>query len=317
MRTLLLICALAVLTSSSSWAQTSSSEASTGPAYRLQALYRANVAQSYEITEATSVVRTLNDSSQTKYDRKVTYYTTVRCLSSIDGISKLDINIDSLIYRFEADGQEIDYHSQNDITPKNFADLNNYIGPLNRPYELTMSPYGEVTNVEGEQIQFWRDYLTENSSDLDSVILLIWMQSLDRENLLQIGDLQKRVLPGRRTELASNWKHSLGLRVDGVVFADEATTTFEEYAAGIYTIRTTDTIAAPEQTIHVYGIPYVTRVMEGAAEVDHSIQLSTAGTINFVSSKVKAWFTGSAANHTFTHKITSTTTWNLTGQYQW
>ena len=316
LRILLLICATS-LVAFPALAQTAATAASAGPTYRLQALYRANVAQSYTITEETTAVRTLADSTKQEYNRIVTYYTTVRCLSSIDGISELDVNIDSLIYRFESDGKVVEYDSQTDITPKNFADLNNYIGPLNRPFEITMSPYGEVTNLEGENIQFWRDYLTENSKDLDSVIYLIWMQSLDRENLLQYGDLQKRVIPGTRMQVDSSWEHNFGVRIDGVVYSDKAKTTFVENSGGVYTLTTQDTIAAPSQKVHVYGIPYVTTVQEGAAAVDHTMTLSSAGTINGVKSAVNAWFRGKAANQVFTHKIASTTTWKLTGQYQW
>ena len=53
-----------------------------------------------------------------------------------------------------AEGKTIEYDSQTDITPKNFADLNNYIGPLNRPFTLTVSPYGEVSAIEGDEIEF-------------------------------------------------------------------------------------------------------------------------------------------------------------------
>ncbi len=316
---LLLLAALMLVISGTAHAQKTGTEsASSGPAYRLQALYRAGVAQSYEITEQTTVERTHSDSAKKTYDRTMTYFTTIRCIESMDGISKLVINIDSLRYRFSAEGKTIEYDSQQDITPKNFADLNNYIGPLNRPYTITVSPYGEVSNLEGEQIQFWRDYLAENSEGLDSVIYLIWNQSLEEENLYQYGDLQKRVIPGLRIQKDSSWDLNMTLRVDGVIYQGRTFATFNDYSGGVYTLSVQDTIpAVTQQAIHVYDVPYITRVADGAAVVDHTVTLSATGTIQGVTSAVSAWFRGEVLNEVFTQKITSTTSWKLTGQYQW
>lgn len=296
-------------------------ESATPPArreYRLQALYRAGIAQSYEVVEQTTVERIHSDSSRKTYERTATYQITVRCIESLDGIAKLIINIDSLVYRFKAAGLEIAYDSQKDITPKNFADLNNYAGPLNRTFEITVSPYGEVTKLSGEQIDFWRDYLQQNAADLDSVVYTIWMQSLDRENLLQYGDLQKRVIPGTRKGVDSTWRHAYASRIDGVIYEGTVTSRLANNSGGLYTIITKDTIAArPQQPIHVYGIPYVSNVRDGGAVIDNELLLTANGTINEVKHVAKSWFRGVVKNEPFTHKVTTTTMWKLTGQYQW
>lgn len=296
-------------------------QAGTAPAgreYRLQALYRSGIAQNYEVVEQTTVERTHSDSSQKTYERKVTYFVTVRCIESMDGIAKLVVNIDSLIYAFKAKGEQITYDSQKDITPKNFADLNNYIGPLNRTFELTVSPYGEVTKISGEQVEYWRDYLQQNSADLDSVVYSIWMQSLDRENLLQYGDLQKRVIPGLRKGVDSTWNHDLSLRIDGVVYDGKVTSRFASYTGGLYSLITKDTISArKKQLVHIYGIPYLSTIDEGGAIVDNTLVLSASGTINEVTTITSAWFRAKILNEEFSHKMTTTTQWKLTGQYQW
>ena len=67
----------------------------------------------------------------------------------------------------------------------------------------------------------------------------------------------------------------------------------------------------------MYDVPYITRVADGAAVVDHTVTLSATGTIQGVTSAVSAWFRGEVLNEVFTQKITSTTSWKLTGQYQW
>ncbi len=292
--------------------------APSGREYRLQALYRAGIAQNYEVVEQTTVERTHSDSSKKTYDRKVTYFMTVRCIESMDGISKLIVNIDSLLYRFSSAGMEVTYDSQKDIAPKNFADLNNYLGPLNRSFEITVSPYGEVTRLSGEQIDFWKDYLRENTSDIDSLVSTIWLHSLERDNLLQYGDLQKRVVPGLRKGVDSTWKHDLAMRVDGVVFEGRATSRLASYTGGLYTLITKDSIPVrKDQEVHVYGIPYLSTVLDGYVITDNTLMLSTNGTINDVTMVSNAWIRARVKSEVFTHRITSTTAWKLTGQYQW
>lgn len=298
----------------------SAQQPATAPAreYKLQTLYRASIAQSYEFVEQTSVERIYRDSSKVTYARTATYFMTVRCIESLDGVAKVVVNLDSLLYKFTADGQDVTYDSQKEITPKNFADLNNYIGPLNRSFELTYSPYGEVTNVSGDQIDFWREYLEQNASDLDTVLYTIWMQSLSRENLLHVGDLQKRTIPGLRKAVDSSWKHQLTLRLDGTEYAGSVRSRLASYEGGLYHIITQDTLAAtPGQMIHTYKIPELAKVISGSTTVNSTILLSTAGTINEFTSIAKGSLQLLAGREPITQNTTTTLQWKLLGQYQW
>lgn len=289
-----------------------------GREYRLQALYRPGIAQSYEITEVDTVVRMHSDSSTKSYTRSVTYFTTVRCLESQEGFSNVLVNLDSMRYAFSADNMTITYDSQKDVTVKQFADLTNYVGPLNRSAELRYNAYGDVLSVKGEQLDWIRDYLKENGNDMDSVLTLIWNQSVSDANLLQYCDIQKRAIPGRKTIVDSSWTHKLALRIDGVIFDGSVRSTLASYSGGLYTITTRDTIQAVKaQPVHVYGVSYVTSVVDGQAVVDNTMSLAATGSINEVTSRVKARFRGKAYNEIFTNTITSITTWKLTGQYQW
>ncbi len=285
--------------------------------YRLQASYRAGIAQNYAVTETTNAVRTHSDGSKKTYTRAVTYMMTVRCIESLNGTSTLAVNIDSLKYAFTAEGGQITYDSQNDITPKSFGDLNNYMGPMNRTFEITVGPYGEITKLAGEQVDYWRGYLKESASSMDSVTALIWNQSLEPENLLHYGDLQKRVVPGLRVYIDSAYGHQFTVRTDGVVYSGSARSKLTEYASGFYTISTKDTIPANAQPIHVFGVPYISRLKDGKAAIDHTVTITSQGTINAISSKVDAWFRAAAENEEYTQAVTSTTEWKLVGQYQW
>lgn len=289
-----------------------------GREYRLQALYRPGIAQNYEITEIDTVVRTHSDSSSRSYIRKVVYFATVRCTESNDGFSTLTVNLDSLQYAFTSEGVELTYDSQKDVTIKQFADLTNYVGPMNRQPDIRYNAYGDVLSIKGEQLEWMRDYLRENGDGLDSVMALIWNQSVNDDNILQYADLQKRVLPGKKVAVDSSWQHDLRLRLDGVMFAGKVRSKLAGYSGGLYSVVLRDTInVIPDQPIHAYGVPYISTVIDGKALVDHSIELAASGSINQVVSSAKARFRARAYNEVFTHDVTSITTWKLTGQYQW
>lgn len=296
----------------------SAGEAPKGREYRLQALYRAGIAQSYEITEVDTVTRIHSDSSVRTYTRKVVYYATARCTESMEGFATVTVNLDSMEYAFNSEGVSITYDSQKDVMIKQFADLMNYVGPLNRQPDIKYNAYGDVLSVKGEQLEWMRDYLKESGDGLDSVMALIWKQSVEDANILQYADLQKRVLPGKKVAVDSSWRHAFQLRLDGVVYGGNVRSKLAGYSGGLYTASTADTIAAvPNQSIHVYGIPYIATVLDGKAIVHHTVDLASTGSINKVVSNANATFRARAYNEVFTHVVSSTTTWKLTGQYQW
>jgi len=286
--------------------------------YRAQVIYTAGVAQSYEITEQTTATRWYSDSSQKNYDRTVTYFTTIRCIESMDGIARVVVNVDSMRYRFMADGRLVEYDSEKDVSPKNFSDINAYIGPLNRPFTLTVSPYGEVSALEGEQVEYWRDYLADNSSGIDSVTYLMWTQAISDENLLHYGDLQKRVVPGLTTGKDSTWNLTMTLRVDGVTYKGRTKATLTDVDGGLLTMTVSDTLqAVAPQPLRVYGVPYVVQLMEGHADVSHTLQMSRTGSIQQVDNVASTRWKGRVLMEEFTQRVRTTTTWKLKGQYQW
>jgi len=317
MQRILLLLTLCAVGATLTLAQRTGIAAAAPAQYRLQATYRAGIAQNYSITEVTNAVRTHSDGSKKEYSRTMTYMMTVRCLESLDGTATLAVNIDSLKYAFLAEGGQINYDSQTEVTPKHFGDLNNYMGPMNRTFEITVGPYGEITKLAGEQVDYWRTYLKESASSMDSVTSLIWNQSLDPENLLHFGDLQKRVVPGLRVYIDSAYAHQFTLRNDGVVYTGPVKSKLVDYTSGFYTISTKDTIRATPQPLHVYGVPYISQLTDGRAVVDHTVTITSQGTINAISSKVDAWFRAAAQSEVYTQAVTSTTEWKLVGQYQW
>lgn len=291
--------------------------APSGRMYRLETIYTAGVAQNYELVEKSSVVRTHSDGSQKTYSREVKQYITLRAIESMNGISKVVANLDSLEYHFSTEGATVEYNSQVDVTPKTFPDLNTYIGPLNRTFTMSVNSYGEVNSIEGEDISFWRDYIKENSSDLDSITTLIWEQSLSDDNLLQMADIQKRIIPGLKVGVDSTWAHELALRINGVLFKSSVKSKLAQNTGGLYVISTTDTVRAQPQQIRTQGIPAISHLINGWAAVNSELTLRNTGVLEELQTKVKASYQAKVQMETYTEEVTATYTWKLTGQYQW
>jgi hypothetical protein len=286
--------------------------------YRLQSLYRPGIAQLYIADIRDTVVRTHGASTSKSYTRYVRLFMTLRCIESSDNISKVLANVDSLMYEFTADDKMVTYDSQKDIAPKNFLDLNNYLGILNRTAEITYNPYGEVKAVGGDNLEWIRDYLSENLADIDSVTSTIWNQSVSDFGVLHIADLQKRVVPGRRIAVDSSWRHAYALRCDNIEFPGIVKSTFSNYGNGVYTITTVDTLQAkPDTPFHVYGISELSRVVDGTVALNCALDLTTTGTINRVEQQSHAKIRARVGNDMFTTESRSTIVWSLQGQFQW
>ncbi len=314
----IVVCIGLMVTPTATAQKTSSAAPPPVKEFRLQASYRSGIAQSYEVTEKTSVQRVHSDSSVRSYQREVLTYVTVRCVESMDNVSRVVVTADSVVYKFVTGPSVIDYDSQRDLAPKAFPDLNNYVGVLNRSYELTYSPYGEVTKVAGDQIDFWREYIQTNVGDLDTLISTIWLQSLSDENLMHLGDVQKQIVPGTKKAFDSSWIHNMRLRVDGVVYEGKARSTFKSYDGGVFTIATSDTLPARTRwPLHVFEIPDLVQMQEGNAVVNATLQLSTSGTLNALDATIAAVFRGQVGKEIFTQNINSTQSWKLVRQYQW
>ncbi len=297
--------------------QSSTQKPLPGREYRLEVKYTSGVALLYEFVETTNVERTHSDGSKKNYKREVKHFITMRIIESLDGISKVIVNIDSLQYSFEAGPVLVSYDSQVDITPKNFSDLHYYIGTLNRPFTLTINSYGEVSKVEGEQIEFWRDYIEENAADLDSMTLHIWRQCLADNNLLHIGDIQKRLVPGLKVGVDSTWKHDFSFLINSLAFHDKVESRFAKNLGGYYQIVTKDTLQAQPQPVRSYGIGSLSTLIDGTATVDNELILRNTGLVEELTSKISATYKASVLNEIYTEDVQSTMKWKLTGQFQW
>lgn len=313
--------ALAFLSPAIAFAQSSKQIDKSGAQarlYRLNPVYRAGIAQNYVLTENTIASRLYKDSTVKDYTRSVKTFVSIRCIESLEGFVTVVVNIDSMIYSFTSDGITITHDTQTDITPKNFADLSLYLAPLNRSYNVSYNAYGEVTKVAGEQLAEIREYLNEYGYDMDSTMRLIWDQGLGDDNLLMIGDIQKRIIPGRRIAMDSSWSHDISVFADGVLYRSPVRSTLKNFDAGNFSLITHDTVYAAEQfRTHFYGIPYIATVLDGKGILHTNFTLSQMGTIQGLTITLDARIRARALSEEFTQTIRTAWEWALEGQYQW
>jgi len=108
------------------------------------------------------------------------------------------------------------------------------------------------------------------------------------------------------------------LRVDGVTYKGRTKATLTDVDGGLLTMTVSDTLqAVAPQPLRVYGVPYVVQLMEGHADVSHTLQMSRTGSIQQVDNVASTWWKGRVLMEEFTQRVRTTTTWKLKGQYQW
>lgn len=288
----------------------------------LKLIYPAGNAFIYVFKDSTKVTRRYSDSSTMTYVREVTYYMSQKAPKDPEnGILDVDVNIDSMDYRFSSGDVTMQYNSQRtkDMQLK-FPDLVAATVPVNRTFRMTYSPYWEVVKTEGEQLDWLRNYIEENNNgQLDSMMLWVWLNGISMTNLAQVGDLEKGVLPDKRIHRDSSWRKPFFIKADGVDCRDDsARSVIKGFHDNAYVIETTISHLTPtKEPLRLYGIPYLVRVVDGKGTGKYTINLSKKGVINSAEADITTVMKAKVKNENFTQTVRSKYSWQILGQYQY
>jgi hypothetical protein len=124
-------------------------------------IYHPNAYRLYKLTEITNVHRVYSDSTTKDFKREVTYFMTLTIFDKPEnGFQNLKIVIDSMIYKFSEENKVIKFNSQSEeMKPIRLKDLEATTVPLNRQFDMTYSPYGEVAKIESQDIEEVIDFI--------------------------------------------------------------------------------------------------------------------------------------------------------------
>lgn len=274
---------------------------------------------SYIYTDSTEVERLYSDSSKLMYKRLVRYYITQRAMKDARGKDvEVECNIDSMEYSFTSGEATIAYTSKSK-NKLSFPDLLAANFPENRSFTIQYSPYNEVANVYGEQLDYWREYDEKYGAGQDSMIRYIFLNSISNENLAHFGDIQRGIFPTGKIAKDSTWKKPYFMRVDGVNCRDDsAKSKIASYSNGLYTISTTanNLIMPPTKRVRLYYVPFLVDVLGGQGNSQHTIEFTNRNFIKSSSAVVNLMMKARANNEVFTQKVRTHYRWDLQAVYK-
>ncbi len=266
----------------------------------------------YTMHDSTEVLRTYSDSSTLKYSRDVTYYLELRANSDpVNGMLELDVNIDSLRYRFKSGESEIVYDNRSKVQLK-FPDLTAATVPVNRECFIKFSPYWEAVSIRGEMLDWLKDYIAKyGEGHLDSMSTYMWLNGISTMAYAQIIDPQKGVLPNDVVKRDSSWKKPYFVKIDGLDCRDDsATTHIASYALGLYTLESDiQHLKVLPKTDRLYGIERMIDILGGEGKGHQTLVINRRGNIISSSSQFNTTVKAHVRNETFSENVQSFYTW--------
>ena len=289
--------------------------------YKLAAKYYTNVANIFKFTEVSEFTRIFDDSSTHKFKRESTFYFSLNSRSIPEnGFTTLDVTIDSLVYRF-TEGEAVYKFNSQDEDPGDIAfnDLQTIFVPLGKSFDMVYSPYGEVAKIEGEKLDWLRNYINKDGSSLmDTVENFMWLDGISKERLEHITNLQKFLfLPGPILQ-DSSWKSLFNIQIDRKNFFDTVDVKIEKIKEGFITINaiSKNLTNLPQSSIF-YGIKgSLVPVTNSRGTGNYKIELSPRGTIRYAEANFNVDIGAKKGNSKFTDKVQVKMTWQLLGQYK-
>lgn len=288
--------------------------AQTAIKYALKTKYPPGPRFNYKFTEKTVVER---QNSKESYQREITYYFTAYTKDSPkDGFLKIELNIDSMLYRLNDGGGNVAYNSQSENAPPVVSDIIAASAILNHPFTFTYSPYGEIVDFTSENLNEVKSYVYQ-MDDENKEQKTLWLEALSPAVFQNVTNLGRNLIPETILKPDSVWKRLVSIHTNGLDFIDTATVQVKDYTNKIYTIvAKADSMKSNLRFLQTIPKPKFIDLMSSTGSAEFSVQLSKSGIIK----RSETSFTGilqlKSSNKTQL-TITSTNVIELTGQFKW
>jgi hypothetical protein len=169
------------------------------------------------------------------YSREVTFFYDVKAPDpKKDGFLTLDISIDSMHYKYTKGDYTYSYNSQGELPGKfSLKDFTANIASLSRYFEMTYSPYGNVSKLEGEALSEYVESLEKKKESFKPVDYFLWSQGAATNRLIQITDMKKILYPEFRLAEDSSFKSPVHIRLNHIDLLDTLDVTLTEVSSGM------------------------------------------------------------------------------------
>lgn len=283
--------------------------------------YKQLVYHTYRVTENTRVKRIFEDSTSNEYSKVVTHWFKVFVPNPKDenGFLVLEINSDSLDYKFDSELKKVEYASReiDKLMPINFKDFFQSYGSDSRFFSLTYSPYGDVAKIEGKDLDAERKNFSQIKDPVNREEVL---NSISDNKLKFMFDVPKGIYPPFEASIDTSWKSEIRYFITNVPFSGEITNTFKGFANNEYRIESTMEslkLDAPMENYYLPDLDKYGTITDGIATGTLETDMFTGGTIKYVKAKLKAILAGKLENYKYNQIVETTYTWDLMGRFSY
>ena len=288
--------------------------------YRLRLNYKVNTFYVYKLTKKEKIHRVYSDSSTKDYERDATYYLTGKIMNfPSKGFQPIDVVIDSLKYRFKDGDAEFTFNSV-DLkgNAARFKDLNMRTPCLGRDFEMTYSPYGEVSAIKSDDIDETLDYVRKNGKGaLSEIDMFAWTNGLSRDKLAYLADMKKIVIPDKRYAIDSVWFSPIVFDANGYYFFDTLATRIAKYNAGVFYIEGYSTSLTPSaMKMYSYNVDKLITIDSCSGGGKVSMELKANGVIKKLTIDYKIKAKIKAGNSSYYEFIDSKAVWERIQTYR-
>jgi hypothetical protein len=185
---------------------------------------------------------------------------------------------------------------------------------------MTYSPYGEVAKVEGDDLDWLRNYVTDpKAKSVDTVTKFIFLDGISKERLSYLADIKKINFPPDAIERDSVWKSPIAFQADGVNFFDTATVKISN-VRGVYVDLEAkfNNVRPMNHGGLYYGVKNeILNVEQAKGSGSFNLELSPKGTVRHSRLITTVESIVPVKNDKFTQTVTTQSDWDLVIQYQY
>ena len=236
-----------------------------------------------------------------------------------DGFLTAEVSVDSLFYKFTEGDAVYEFNSQAENPGAlTFEDLKAVSVPLGKFFDMKFSPYDEVVAVEGEKLDWFRNYVVEQGRGyLDTATSFMWLDGISIERLKYITDVKKLIFPTEPQFIDSLWFSPFHFQIEGLNFSDTVGAKVTQVIDGYKTIEVKNIKLKPyPQTGRFYGIKGMLLSVESAkSNGSFMLSLTPKGSVRRAEGTFETELTSRVRKDKFTEKVSVNAVWELLGQF--
>jgi len=289
--------------------------------YRVDFWMPPTVRHHYSYTEKSDISRTYSDGSVMTYSREVTFFFDVKAPNpEKDGFLTLNISIDSMHYKYVKGDYTYSYNSQGDL-PGNFG-LQDYTAnavSLSKFFNVTYSPYGNISKLEGEELEMHRESIKNKKDSFKPVDYYLWSVGAASPRLIQITDMKKIQYPAFRLAEDSTFKSPLFIQLNHIDLKDTVEMTLNEVSSGM--MYFSGNFNNPEMLTRTARFEDIT---DQLVEIDNvkakgriASELTPRGTPDKTEIDITMEVSGKINREIFSEVVKSKMVWQLLGQWEY